>query len=169
MVVLRPESVAAQHTRKLLRRAPRARVDDRRAAAQGVEPLDEDRDAVLGVRDLLDVVPEVRPHDARVDDLERPPERVTDLACHRGCRGGRHPEERRLAELGQRAVNEEVVRPEVVPPHAHAVHLVDDDEADADLGEHGDESRLAQALRRRVDEPRLSGRDGGEPRGALLR
>ena len=54
------------------------------------------------------------------------------------------------------ATDEEVVGAEVVAPHAHAVHLVHDDEPDADVGEELDEARLPQALRRGVDESRLA-------------
>ena len=50
VVVLGSEAVTAEDARELLRRPARARVDDRRAAAQRVKPLDEDRNAVLGVR-----------------------------------------------------------------------------------------------------------------------
>ena len=65
--------------------------------------------------------------------------------------------------------DEEVVRPEVVAPHAHAVHLVDDDEPDADRREELDEARLPQALRSRVDETCVPGGDAGEPLGRLVR
>ena len=90
--------------------------------------------------DLLDVVAQVRSHDARVDDLERAPERASDVVGRLRRRGRGHPEERRLAERLEPAPDEEVVGPEVVPPHAHAVHLVHDHEADADPGEQVDEA-----------------------------
>ena len=96
-------------------------------------------------------------------DLERAAERLADVArgLGRGRRG--HPEEHRVAERLEPAPDEEVVGAEVVPPHAHAVHLVHDDEPDADLGEELDEPGLAQALGRCVDEPGLAGGHGGEP------
>ena len=158
VVVLGPDSMAAEDARELLRRSPRARVDDRGAAAQRAQPLDEDRDAVFRVGDLLDVVPEVRAHDARVHHVERPTERLPDVArCLRRRRRG-HAEERRVAECLEAATDEEVVGTKVVAPHAHAVHLVHDDEPDADVGEELDEARLPQALGRGVDESRLARR-----------
>ena len=168
MVVLGPESVAAEDARELLGRASRARVDDRGAAAQRAKSLDEDPDAVLGVRDLLHVVAQVRAHHARVDDVERPAERLADVASRLRRRRRGHPEERRIAERLEAAPDEEVVGAEVVPPHAHAVHLVHDDEPDADVGEELDEARLPQTLRCRVDEPRVPGRHPGEARRRLL-
>ena len=168
VVVLGAESVAAENARELLGRAARACVDDRRAAAQGAKPIDEDRDPVLRVGDLVHVVAQVRAHHARVDDLERAPERLSDVARRLRRRRGGHPEQRRFAECLETAPDEEVVGPEVVPPHAHAVHLVDDDEPDADVGEEIDEARLPQPLGCRVDEARLPGGDACEARRRLL-
>jgi hypothetical protein len=90
----------------------------------------------------MDVVAEVRAHDARVHDLERAAERVADLAGHGGRRGRGHSEERGRLELLERTTDEEVVGPEVVTPHAHAVHLVHHHEPDPDLRQHRDEARL---------------------------
>ena len=152
MVVLGAKAVTAENARELLGRTSRPRVDDRRAPRTALEPLDEGREPIVGVRDPLDVVAQVRTHDARVDDLERASERLPDVPRRLGRRGRGQPEERRVAERLEAPADEEVVGPEVVSPHAHAVHLVDDDEPDADLGEKLDEARLPQALRRRVDE-----------------
>ncbi len=156
VVVLRPEAVSAQDACELLRRAARARVDDGRCAAEPAQAVDEDAHAVLGVRDLLDVVAEVRPDDAGRDHLRLAAERAADLLGGLGRRGGRHPEQHGLAELRERPADEEVVGAEVVPPHAHAVHLVDDDEADADRAQHRCEPGLAQTLRSGVNEPFFS-------------
>ncbi len=142
VVVLGPEPVAGEHARELLGRAARPRVHDRGAAAQRAEAFDEDRDPVLGVGDLLDVVAQVRPHHARVDDVERASERLPDVPRRLRRGRGRHPEERGLAQRFQTAPDEEVVGTEVVAPHAHAVHLVHDHEPDADLGQELDEARL---------------------------
>ena len=68
--MLGPKAVATEDASKLLGRPSRPRVDDRRAAAEAAEPVDQDRDAVLGIRNLLDIVAEVRTHDARMHDLE---------------------------------------------------------------------------------------------------
>ena len=169
MVVLGTEPVAAEHAGQLLGRAPRARIDDRRAAAQRTQPFDEDRDPVLGVRDFLDVVAQVRAHHTRMDGLELPSEREADVPRRLGRRRRGHPEEGRIAERLEPAPDEEVVGPEVVPPHAHAVHLVHDHEPDADLGQEVDEARLAQALGRGVDEAGLAGGHTGEARRRFLR
>ena len=169
VVVLGPESVAAEDARELLGRAPRARVHDRGAAAQRAKPLDEDRDAVLRVGDLLHVVAEVRAHDARVHHVERPTERLPDVARRLRCRRRGHAEERRVAQCLEAATDEEVVGTKVVAPHAHAVHLVHDDEPDADVGEELDEARLPQALGRGVDEAGLARGHTREPRRRLLR
>ena len=157
VVVLGAEAVAAQDARQLLGRAARSGVDDRGAATERAEALDEDGDSVLGVGDLLHVVAEVRAHDARVDDLELAAERLPDLAGGLGRGRRRHPEDRRVAERLEAAADEEVVGSEVVPPHAHAVHLVHDDEPDPDPREELDELRLPKAFGRRVDEPRVAG------------
>ena len=131
--------------------------------------IDEDRDPVLRVGDLLDVVAQVRAHHARVDDVERASERLPDVARRLRRRRGGHPEQRRFAQRLETAPDEEVVGAEVVAPHAHAVHLVHDDETDADVGQEIDEARLPQALGRRVDEALVSGGHAGESRGRLLR
>ena len=161
--------MTAENARELLGRAARSRVHDRRAAAERAKSLDEDLEPILGVGDLLHVVAQVRAHHARVDDLERATERLPDVACRlrRGRRG--HAEERGIAECLETTTDEEVVGPEVVAPHAHAVHLVDDHEPDADRREELDEARLPQPLRGRVDEARVPGGDAGEPLGRLLR
>ncbi len=169
VVVLGANAVAAQDARQLLRRAARARVDDRGAGAEPAQPVHEDREPVLGVPDLLDVVAEIRADDARVHDVGTAAERLADRPRGLRCRRGGHSEERRIAELGEPSTDEEVVRAEVVPPHAHAVHLVHDDESDPDRAQRLDEARLPKPLRRRVDEPLPPGRDLGEPRSGLLR
>ena len=102
-------------------------------------------------------------------DLGLASEREPDLSRGLGRGRGSHSEERRAAELFEASTDEEVIRPEVVPPHADAVHLVDDDEPDPDVAQHLDEARLPKALGRGVDEAGLSGGDPFEPRGALLR
>ncbi len=168
VVVLGPEAVAAEDASELLGRAARACVHDRGAAAQRAEPLDEDCEPIVRVRDLLDVVAQVRAHDARMDDIERPPECLADI--ERRLRGRRrcHPEHRRLPQGFEAAPDEEVVGTEVVAPHAHAVHLVHDHEPDPHVSEELDEARLPQALWRRVHEACRTGGDSGEPFGRLL-
>ncbi len=169
MVVLRPEAVAAEDAREALRRAPGSRVDDRRSTIEPAEPVDEDADAILLVRDLLDVVAKIRADHARRHDLRLAAERAADLLRRLRGRSRRHPEERRLAELRERATDEEVVGAEVVPPHAHAVHLVDDDETDADRAEHLEESGLAKPLGRCVHEALATRTDLLEPCGGVFR
>ena len=127
--------MAAQDARDLLGGATGPRVDDRRAAVRAGEALDEDLESVVRVRDLLDVVAEVRRTTLVATTSGVAAERLADLARGLGRRRRRHPEERRLAEGRERVPDEEVVGAEVVPPHAHAVRLVDDDEADADRAE----------------------------------
>jgi hypothetical protein len=106
--------------------------------------------------------------DARAHDLERPAERLRDRLRVRGRRGRRHPEDRRLSECVERASDEEVVRAEVVPPHAHAVHLVDHHEAHPDPAQRLDESLLAQPLRGRVEQARLACLDRREAGAGLV-
>ena len=62
--------------------------------------------------------------------MEVAPERAPDLRLGLAGRRGREAEHGRLPELRERRTDEEVVGPEVVPPHADAVHLVDDHEPD---------------------------------------
>ena len=143
------EIVDAQRARQALAAAARAGVDDRRGAAQVVQPPDERAQAVLLAVDDLDVVAQVRADDARADDLGLPAERGRDLPLRRRRRRRRHAEDRRPAERVERAPDEEVVGPEVVPPHADAVHLVDHDEADVDPRDRVEEAAAAGAARAR--------------------
>ena len=118
------------------------------------QPLDEDAESILVPSDLLDVVAQVRPHDARPHDGELTAESGRDLRRRGRSRGGGHAEHRRVAERLERPPDEEVVRPEVVSPHADAVHLVDHDEADADRPQRLDERGIAEALGGGVEDPR---------------
>ena len=127
------------------------------------QPLDEDPEAILVAADLLDVVAEVRPDDARPHDGEVTAERRRDLRRRGGRRGGGHPEHGRVAERLERAPDEEVVGPEVVAPHADAMHLVDHDEADADRTQRLDERGVAEALGRRVEDARAALGDVADP------
>ena len=104
----------------------------------------------------------------RPDELEVTSERRADRLRVRRRRGGGHAEDRGAAERLQRPPDEEVVGAEVVPPHAHAVHLVHDHEADADLAERLHERLLPESLGRRVEDPRLAGRDGAKAGRGLL-
>ena len=135
-------AVTDERPRDLLAGAARARVDDRRCVAEGAQSAEERTEAILAVLRPLHVVAEVRPVDARAHDLEGSAERVRDRLRVRGGRGRRHPEDRGLAERVERAADEEVVRAEVVPPHAHAVHLIDHHEAYADRAQRLDEAGL---------------------------
>ena len=163
VVVLRPDPVAAERAGDLLAAAARARVDDRGAAVGRAEAPEQRPQPLLGVLGALDVVAEVRAVDARPHDLEPPAEGFRDGVRVRGGRGRGHPEHRRRAELVERPADEEVVGAEVVPPHAHAVHLVDHDEADADLAQRPDEGRLAEPLGGGVEDSRLAGGDPAQP------
>ena len=106
--------------------------------------------------------------DARADDLERPPERLGDRRCVRRRRRGGHAQHRRPVELVERAPDEEVVGPEVVPPHRDAVHLVDHHEPHADRPERPDERLLPQALGRGVEKARVAGGNRREARRRLF-
>ena len=163
MIVLEPEPVAAQRARHPLARIARARVDDRAAVAKRSQPLDEDPKAILVAADLLDVVAEVRPDDARTDDCEVPAERGPRSRRAAGVAVAVMPSTRRLAERLERSPDEEVVGPEVVAPHAHAVHLVDHDEPDADRAQRLDEGGVAESLGRGVEQPRRPAGDVADP------
>ncbi len=139
MIVLDPEAVSTQRPCDPLARHARPRVDDRAAVLHAAETVHDGAQAILVVGYLLDVVVEVRADDARSHHLELAAERDCDLLGGGRGRGGRHAEHGRLADLGERAPDEEVVGSEVVPPHAHAVHLVDHDETDLDSPQHLDE------------------------------
>ena len=114
--------------------------------------------------DDLDVVAEVRPDDARADDLRLTAERGRDLPLGRGRRRGRHAEDRRgtcvsMTQRVERAADEEVVGPEVVSPHADAVHLVDHDEPDVDPRNRVQEGTRAEPLGCDVEHPVAAIRD----------
>ncbi len=168
MVVLGPDAVTDERARDLLARAAGPRVDDRRAV-EPPQPAEQRPQALLAVLRALDVVAEVRAVHARAHDLERPAQRLGDRFGIRRRRGRGHPEHGGLAEHVERATDEEVVGPEVVPPHAHAVHLVDHDEPDADPAERLDEPLLPQPLRSGVEKPGLARGDRREARRRLVR
>ena len=169
MVVDGGEIVDAERARQALAAPARAGVDDRRGAAELVQPPDERAQAVLLAVDDLDVVAQVRPDDARADDLGLPAERGRDLPLRRRRRRRRHAQDRRRAERVQGAADEEVVGPEVVPPHADAVHLVDDDEADVDPRDRVEEVPLAEPLGCDVEEPVAALGRRAQPRRGLVR
>ena len=168
MVVLGAEAVPSECSGELLGGPPRAGVHDRRAPVERLETTDDGAHPVIGVPHLLDLVPEIRPHDRRPDDLRLTTERVADLAggLGRGRRG--HPEQRRFPELRERVADEEVVGAEIVSPHAHAMRLVDDHEPDSHGAKQVDEATLSKAFRSRVDEALVSGRGRGETVGGLV-
>ena len=169
VVVGRGEVVRPQRPREFLAREARARVDDRRGTAQVVEAPHERPQPIVLVVDELDVVAQVRPDDGGAHDLGVAAERLGDLALRLG-RGGRgHPEDRGPPQALERPPDEEVVGPEVVAPHADAVHLVDHDEADVDLRQGVDEDPLAQTLRGGVEEPVAPVRDPAQPSRRLVR
>ncbi len=151
VVVLHAKPVPAQRSRNALAGVARAGIHDGAAVPHRAQPLHEDAQAILVAGDLLDVVAEVRSDDAGSDDREIAAECRCDLGGRRGCSRRRHPEHRRIAECFERSADEQVVGPEVVPPHAHAMHLVDDDEADADRAEHVDERGVPEPLGRSVE------------------
>ena len=169
MVVLGPDPVAAERARDLLARAPGAGVDDRSASVDRAEATEDAAKPLLGVLGVLDVVAEVRPVDARAHHLEPPPERLRDRVRVRGRGRRRHPEHGRRAELVECPSDEEVVGPEVVTPHADAVHLVDHDEPDADAAQRAHERLLPKALGRGVEDPRPAGGDPFEARRRVAR
>ncbi len=163
------EVVHPQRPRQALAAPPRAGVDDRRGAAQLSQPPDERPQPILLAVDDLDVVAEVRPDDARAHDLRLAPERDRDLTLGGRRRRRGHPEDRGPAELVERAPDEEVVRAEVVPPHADAVHLVDHDQADVDARDRVEEVALPQAFGRHVEQAVAPLRRGTQPRGRFVR
>ena len=80
-----------------------------------------------------------------------------------------HPEDGGSAECVESAADEEVVRPEVVAPHADAVHLVDDDEADVDPRDGVEKVPLSEPLGCDVEEPVAALCRSAQPRGGLVR
>ena len=62
---------------------------------------------------------------AGADDVQLPPEVVRYLDPHLGGSGRGHREHRRVAQITQRIADEQIIRPEIVPPHAHAMGLID--------------------------------------------
>ena len=145
--------VGSQRARQALAAATRARVDDRRRAAQLVQPANERPQPRLLAVDDLDVVAQVRPDDARADDLRLAAESDRDLPLRRRRRGRSHAEDRGPTESVERAPDEEVVGPEVVSPHADAVHLVDHDETDVDPRDRVEEVARAEPLGCDVEHP----------------
>ena len=124
---------------------------------------------VANAEDRLDGVAEVRPDDTGAHDVEVAAERTADLRLGVGRGGGGEPEHGRLPELRERGADEEVVRPEVVAPHAHAVHLVDDDEPDPGRRQRLHEVAPPQALGRREQHGDAARGERTEPSLDLVR
>ena len=167
VVVLGTDAVTDEHSCDLLAGPPGTGVDDR-GAVEPTQSAEQRPQALLAVLRALDVVAEIRSVDARAHDLERPAERLGDRHGVRRSGRRRHAQDRWLVEHVERAPDEEVVRAKVVSPHAHAVHLVDHDEPDADPAERLDEPLLPQPLRRGVEEPGLARGDRCEARRRLV-
>ncbi len=157
MVVLHRDPVPAQGARNPLTGVARAGIDDRAALVEPSESFDQDSESVLVATHLLDVVSKVWTNDARAHDLELATECLGDPGSSRRCRGRGHSQHRRALESLEHPADEQVVGPEVVPPHADAVHLVDHDEPHADRPERLDERAAAEPLRRRVEQSRPAG------------
>jgi hypothetical protein len=98
---------------------------------------------------------EPRSHHDRVAQSEA----LGDLGGHprRGGRGGGH--HRRTVEVGDRAMQAQIVGAEVMAPLGHAVRLVDDEQDDATRGQRSAKAGRGKALGRREHEPGPPGAD----------
>ncbi len=152
MVVLHREPVAPQGARDSLARVARAGIDDRASFRNGAQPLDEDAKPVLVPCNLLHVVAEIRTNDARSHHGHLAAEGVRDAGRGRRGGGGRHAEHGWFAERLKRPPDEEVVRAEIVAPHADAMHLVDHHKADADRAQGLDEGGAPESFGCRIEE-----------------
>jgi hypothetical protein len=145
----------AELARQLLGPRARARVDDRRQRAVGLERLRHHRPLLVAARPgngEADVRPvEAGGHSQRVSQRQPP----HDVPGHlRGGRGrGRH--DGRRAEHARGVPEPEVIRPEVVAPLRHAVCLVDHEQAHVDRAHAVEKADRGEALRCHVQQPQL--------------
>ena len=95
-------------------------------------------------------------------DQSHSAQRTLDVVPHPGCRGGRHGQDRRLAQFSPRLCDEQIVRTKVVAPQANAVRFVHDQQRDPSPFQGVQEGPLAQALRCGIQEFVLASRCAGQ-------
>ncbi len=128
-------------------------------------PLARDRALAFDAHDVEREARTVEPGADR-QPLAQPQPRG-DLLGHARGRGRGRGHHRRAAERLDRAVQPQVVRPEVVAPLRHAVRLVDHEQRDLPLRQRLAEGARGEALRRRQHELRLARGDLGERLGVV--
>ena len=122
-------------------------VDDAWLGAGG-DPIEESRAFGVGVAERLDRERDVRPVEAGDDDgWSAHAEPLDDLGPNGRRCGGGEGNDGRVAEPLDDAAEPEVGRPEIVPPLADAVSLVDDEERGLDRDDIGDGLVAQEVLR----------------------
>ncbi len=145
------DTVLSQHPCHVLTFLARTGVDDAGTSAGSGEP-DAGSEALLLVFDELDVVPQIRALNASPHNVQVPSQGLADVHFRGGGGRGGQSENRRLSKRFEGFSNEEIVRSEVVTPHADAMDFVDHHEADVDVSKRRDEIFLAQPLGGHVHE-----------------
>ena len=138
--------------------ADQRRIDDARAVDRA-HALGEQRHLLLGEVDACGGEEQLRPFDARAHD-QRIAQREArdDVGGDLRRRGRGERDRRRRADARAVFTEPRVVGPEVVPPLAHAVRLVDRHARNAQFRREFDEIRGSEALRRHVQELELAPR-----------
>ncbi len=104
-------------------------IDDARAL-QLFADLDQARDLFLPVAHGFHRIEKVGTEETDAHHPQIPPQPGTDLIRHGGCGSGGERQHGRIAQLGQRLGNEEIVRPEIRSPEIDAMRFVDDGQRD---------------------------------------
>ena len=177
MVRVGSPSAAAEPGGLFLRETPGRRVHDRSPAARpgGAEGLGEERvdgPVALPRREhVAGAQREVGPREAAEDLGSVAAEAEADeyLVAHDRRRRGGAREDARRPQLLEQSADLQVLRPEVVPPLADAVGLVDRDERGREARGERSESRVREALGSDVRELEDTGAEPREPLAHLLR
>ncbi len=161
VVVLGGKAQGGQLVGDLFRAAPAAAEHDRRAVMEVLLQQIDDRMQTIRRRDLANLIREVDPGGAPVDELDVVAAELLrvldDLAGRVGLRrrgeqeDGRH--RARLGDASDRLEHVRVVGPEVVTPLRQTVGLVEDHRADLATLQESHDSVVSKLLRGQVEEP----------------
>ncbi len=121
-------------------------------ALQLAADVDQAGDLFFPVAHRFHRIEEIGAEETDAHHLQIAAESDPDLIGHGGGGGGGQSEHRRVAQLGQRLGNEEIVGPEIGTPEIDAMGFVDDGEGDRHPLQRAQEAVIAEALRGDIDQ-----------------
>ncbi len=151
VVVVGDDAMGAQQRGQLLAAGAGAGVDDA-AARLGLAEGQQATQFVVGVAGVEDLQSEVGAGDVAGNDAHIA-QVVDDVPTHAGWSRRGQRQKGWIAQCPAGLSDVEVIGPEVVAPHADAVRFVNHQPVDACPSQRVQERRLAQPLRRGVDQP----------------